>query len=403
MRVNKKMAFGLLLLMLISIGWWRWGMPPASHAQAGPGPESKDKATDAPAVAVEVVKKVARIPAAEYVGHVEAIEDVDIHAQITGTIQTVHFEEGRRVKKGDLLFTIAPEPFKAKEQIAQAAVAQAKANLKSSVADRSYAEQYLKRLKTSDSRGVVQSEMDKAESEVGRARAMEQVYEAQIQQAEAELKQAGIDLGYTTICSPIEGKIGRAEVSRGNYVTPEKILASVVQIDPVRVRFSMGDRDYLDMLKKIEEVGLRAKLKLSNGEVYATAGDLDFINNRMDKQTATMALYLRFKNNDNFLIPDSYVTVLLDPPTGQHGVVVPQEAVMTDQKGEYIYVVGQGNIVEQRYLQLGDQTSDDRIVIAGVLEGETVIVQGLQRVRPGVAVQPTQMNATKNGTKDQKS
>ncbi|MBU4575451.1 MAG: efflux RND transporter periplasmic adaptor subunit, partial [Desulfarculus sp.] len=219
-------------------------------------------------------------------------------------------------------------------------------------------------------------------------------------------KVARIDLDYTQVRSPITGRIGKAEVTAGDYVSPGAVMmARVVQVDPVRVRFAISDRDYLDLLKISKREGIeaiKARLVLPNGDAFKGEGALDFVGNRMNLNTGTIVIRLRYDNSGGELVPNSYVKVFMETPETERSVVLPQEAVMTDQKGEYVFVVTDKGVAQQRYVKLGDSVDGKRIVISGLKAGETVVVQGLQRVRPGQPVK-TAGNAAGAAGEDRQS
>ena len=403
MRVLKPIVVCVVLLALVAVGWVLRGMFSGGQP-AGPGRAAVAARGGAPVVVTTTLKEAALKPPSKYVGHVEAIQEVEIFAQVNGTIQAVHFKEGAMVKQGDLLFTIDPESYQAKVELNEATLTEAKAsllaaqaNLESVEAQLSYATKYLARLSSAGARSVVQADVDKAKSAVqqytaaqreGRAK-IEQL-RAMIKQSEANLKVARINLNYTQVRAPITGRIGKAEVTAGDYVSPGNVmLARVVQVDPVRVRFAMSDRDYLDLLKISKREGIeaiKAKLQLPNGDSFQGDGTLDFVGNRMNLNTGTIVVRLRYDNASRELVPNSYVKVFMETPGTAHSVVLPQEAIMTDQKGEYVYVVSDKGVAQQRYVNLGDSVDGNRIVNSGVKAGETVVIQGLQRVRPGQTV-----------------
>lgn len=404
MRVLKPIVIGVVLLALVAVGWIVRGLMPdeqAAGSKSGPAMAGQGAA---PVVVTATVSEASLKPPSKYVGHVEAIQEAEIYAQIEGVIQTVHFKEGAMVKQGDLLFTIDPVRYKAKVELneatldqTKASLAAAKANLESVRAQLTYAQQYLKRLSSAGARSVVQADVDKAQSDARRYQAAAQEAEAKIEQLRAQVKQseanlsvARIDLNYTQVRSPITGRIGKAEVTAGAYVSPGAVMmARVVQVDPVRVRFSISDRDYLDLLKISKREGIeaiKAKLQLPNGDAFQGEGALDFVGNRMNLNTGTIVIRLRYDNSGGKLVPNSYVKVFMETPGTARSVVLPQEAVMTDPKGEYVYVVSAKGVAQQRYVKLGESVDGKRIVISGLKAGETVVVQGLQRVRPGQPV-----------------
>ncbi|BEQ13564.1 efflux RND transporter periplasmic adaptor subunit [Desulfoferula mesophila] len=415
MRVYKPIVLGVLVLALVGAGWLARGLFSGGQPGAGKSMAAMAGLGGPPSVMVATVEDSALQPPKRYVGHVEAIQDAEIFAQVAGTIKQVHFKEGAMVNQGDLLYTIDPDRYEAKVELNQATLAQAKAslvasqaNLESVQAQLGYSDSYLKRLKSAGARSVVQADVDKALSAVRQYTAAKQEAKAKVEQlksfikqSEANLQLARIDLGYTQVRSPIAGRIGKAEVTAGDYVSPGNVmLARVVQVDPVRVRFSMSDRDYLDLLKISKRDGLaaiQAKLQLANGDSFQGDGALDFVGNRMNLSTGTIVLRLRYANAGGELVPNSYVKVFVQTPDTRRGLTLPQEAVMTDQKGEYVYVIAKGDVAQKRYVTLGDSVEGKRIVTSGVSQGEKVVVQGLQKVRPGQPVKVADTSAAGEG------
>ena len=232
----------------------------------------------------------------------ESIQSVSVKPQISGEIAKVCFKEGSVVKAGQLLFQIDPKQYEATVQLRKAELQQAEANLVT-------AEKYYKRVTAASERAVSATDRDTAEGNFLQAKAA-------VAQAKAALKLAQIDLGYCRITSPITGKIGRALYTKGNYVTPQITeLASIVQMDPIRVSYPLPDRDYLDQLSLFKEDGsvYNTSLILSNGEKYNVPGKRDFENNRVDQTTGTIMMRLRFANKEGMLIPGEMVRVFTKP------------------------------------------------------------------------------------------
>ncbi|KMY68339.1 hypothetical protein AAU61_01195 [Desulfocarbo indianensis] len=414
MRVLKPIVISVLLLALVAAGWMIRGWV-SGGGQPGGGMAAIAGRGEAPEVVTTTVETTSLKPPRKYVGHVEAIQDAEIYAQVAGTIKKVHFKEGAMVNQGDLLFTIDPDRYQAKVELYQATLVQAKASLaaaqaglESVEAQLTYAEQYLKRLSSAGARSVVQADLDKAKSAVRQYKAAQQEAKAKIEQLRAQIKQseanltvARIDLNYTQVRAPITGRIGQAEVTAGDYVSPGAVMmARVVQVDPVRVRFAISDRDYLDLLKISKREGIeaiKAKLQLANGDSFKGKGSLDFVGNHMNLKTGTIVLRLRYDNPGQELVHNSYVNVFMETPDDAHGLALPQEAVMTDTQGEYVYVVTDKGVAQKRYVNLGDSINGKRIVNSGVKAGNTVVIQGLQRVRPGQPVKVAKTAVSKAG------
>ena len=329
-------------------------------------------------VEVEEVKTDSLNPPYTYIGHVEPIQDVELRAQIEGAVAAVHFKEGATVKTGDLLFTIDPERYQARVALRTAELHQAEAALER-------AQSYFKRLEASDARAITQSDLDTARSDVAHGH-------ASVQQAQANLRLAEIDLKHTQMIAPISGQIGRTVATVGDYVSPSLgPLVRIVQIDPVRVTFPVTDKDYLKVLENIEDSqiqnALRIRLMLPTGTIPDLLGTRDFADNVMSVDTATISVRARFNNKQGFLIPNGYVTVLVDLAQAPSAIVVPQQAVLTDSEGAFVYVVDQAGVAERRSIESG-VSEDGRVAIKkGLQAGERVVVQGLQKVVPGQRVQ----------------
>lgn len=362
-----KIAAAVVVIAVVFFGYRAWKDGASQPVQ---------QAAAEPVVIVRQVEKfdASSVPS-EYVGRVESIQSVSVKPQISGEIAKVCFKEGSVVKAGQLLFQIDPKQYEATVQLRKAELQQAEANLVT-------AEKYYKRVTAASERAVSATDRDTAEGNFLQAKAA-------VAQAKAALKLAQIDLGYCRITSPITGKIGRALYTKGNYVTPQITeLASIVQMDPIRVSYPLPDRDYLDQLSLFKEDGsvYNTSLILSNGEKYNVPGKRDFENNRVDQTTGTIMMRLRFANKEGMLIPGEMVRVFTKPVKSHIVNAVPQTAVMADEQGDYVYVINADNTARQARVTLGREFGDLREVTSGVEAGENVAVAGLQRLRPGAKV-----------------
>jgi RND family efflux transporter MFP subunit len=409
-----------LLIVLVAVGWFFRGMMPSGKPMGPPG-GGLPGAAGPPTVIVAPVEEGPANAPREFIGHVEAIQTVDVRAQVVGVIDTVHFEEGSVVTAGDLLFTIEQDRYKAQVALSEAAIVQTQANLEGAKADLAAAkadldasragldraEKYLDRLKNADARSIVQADVDDAESqvrqghaqvlrneaEIERRKTQISQFEAAMKEANAKLDLARINLGYTEIRSPITGRIGKALVTKGNYVGPGAgTLARVVQTDPIRAVFSMSDRAFLAALQA--QSGRRAfdyrvELRLPNGALYGRSGQWSYEDNEMDPTTGTIAIRVGFANPEGILVPQTYVTVILEDTHAEKVATVPQEAVMTGPEGSYVFVVDAEGKVEQRPVELGQTVGTHQNVRSGLALGEQVITQGTQKAGPGqkVAIQ----------------
>ena len=363
------------------LGPFLLGVAVLSLAAAAPAAPPGPGQGRPPVVTVLAVTEAEVNPPTEHVGRVEAIQTVDLRARVQGYLEAVKFNEGSDVRAGDLLFTIEQAPYLASVNAARAKVASAQAALTN-------ASQYLRRLQAVRSGGVSATDLEAAISN-------ELMAQALLQEAKASLEQAELDLGYTIIKAPIGGRIGRTAFTRGNLVGPDSgALARIVQIDPIRVVYSVSENDYADVKTSHQDMTpeqlrqeLVPRLKLSNGELYPTAGRLAFADNEVDAGTGTIAVWAEFENPQAILLPGQYVTVLLSLSSPRRLPVVPQSAVQEDREGRYVFVVDGDNKVQQRRITTGAVVGVNWAVEAGLMAGETVIVQGVQKVRPGQVVE----------------
>lgn len=319
------------------------------------------------------------------VGRTVAVESVDLRARVAGFLERRAFEEGSDVRKGQLLFEIERAPYVATVNAAQAGIADAEAKLAN-------ARQFLERLRSVQAGAVAEADLDAAAAAAHEA-------EAGLDAARAQLESTRIDLGYTRITAPISGRIGRANVTEGNLVGPDSgVLATLVSLDPIYVTFSASERDVLDIRQQMIAEGsgrptFVPRLELANGSRYPHAGEIPFIDNQVDPETGTLALRAVFPNPDRLLAPGQFVTVVAEREEARPVLLVPQKAVQQDQGGHSVLVVGTDRKVEARRVRLGERQGTAWTVESGLEAGEMVIVEGVQKVRPGAEVTPTPVTA----------
>jgi RND family efflux transporter MFP subunit len=347
----------------------------ASKAQAAPagGPPIPQ----AMPVVGHVIERADLALSREYIGRVEPIQTVFVRPRVSGQIESVNFKEGAIVKEGDVLFTLDGAQHQATVQLRNADLAKAEANLSRAV-------KYNDRLMAADKRSVSASDVDMAASDV-------QQSQAAVEQAKAALRLARIDLGFTKITAPISGRIGRAEATRGNYVTPAGgHLASIVQINPIRVSYALPDRSYMDQIEVFQTSDdvYNTTLVLANGTEYPIQGERDFESNAIDFATGTLTVFLRFENEQGTLVPGGMVRVVTKPARARVAPVLPQEAVISDSRGDFVYTIGEGNVVQRRDVKLGAEVGVLREIISGLVPGEKVVARGIQNLRPGMQVKP---------------
>jgi membrane fusion protein, multidrug efflux system len=327
----------------------------------------------------------------EFNGRVQAINSVNIVARVSAFLERQLFAEGTEVNEGDLLYVLERPPYQATVDAQKAAVAQAKAQL-----ENGNIELRRKRELVEKSAGTQQA-LDTAE-------ATQRTQTAQVQAAKAQLESAQINLDYTEIRSPIDGRVGRTSVTVGNVVGPTSgSLTTVVSQDPMYVTFPIATRRAIELREEYAKQGgfeaVKVRVRLPDGRIYGQTGKLDFINNAIAQDTDTVIVRGVIPNpvlgsekaggvNLRELIADEFVTVLLESVRPRDVIALPRSAVLSDQQGSYVYVVDDQNIARQRRVRLGQVTPETAGILEGLKEGEQVIVEGIQRARPNSPVAP---------------
>jgi membrane fusion protein (multidrug efflux system) len=356
-----------------------------------------------PAVGVVTAQKRPVTESSEFVGRIQATDKVDIVARVTAFIEQRPFTEGAEVQQGDLLYRLERGPFEADLEAKQAAMAQAQALLKNAIITLNRAQSLL-------------NTPAGQRSTVDDAQAQQASLVAQVQAAQAQVQASQINLDYTEIRSPIAGKIGRTALTVGNVVTPTSgPLVSIVSQDPMYVLFPVSVRAGIDLRNRYANKGgfaaVQIRLRLPDGSTYGQTGRLDYVDPSISATTDTIMLRGRIANplragakpNDpgnRDLVDGEFVTVMLEGVEPVLALGIPRAAVLSDQQGSYVYVVDATKHVELRRIQLGQSTAETAVVLAGLNEGETVVADGIQRVRPGIEVNPSPI--TPPGTAAQK-
>ncbi|KAB0320044.1 multidrug efflux RND transporter periplasmic adaptor subunit VmeY [Vibrio diabolicus] len=335
----------------------------------------------APLVVTQDVTVIDYQPSKSYIGRIEAVEDTNITAQISGYLKARHFEEGQMVEKGQLLYSIEPSSFEAQVASAKAALAQAKAALKKAELDHTRGKNLLPR------GSISQSEFDALTAALLGAK-------AELEAANAQLKLAEVNLSYTQIRAPFSGRISDTKVSTGDLVSPSSgVLTTLVSLDPVHTSFSVSERERLamgmDQVKgdgSAESNRVEVQLELENGQFFEHLGKLDFLGNRIDTKTGTIAMRALVPNPEQKLLPGQHIKVNLRDKNTKDVIVIPRRAVQTDLEGDFVMVMAEGSVAERRNVELGSQVEQGIIIREGLEQEDTVITQGLQRVRNGVEV-----------------
>jgi membrane fusion protein (multidrug efflux system) len=335
-----------------------------------------------PAVSVRPVASRQVTATGDFVGRVTAINKVDVVARIVGFIKERNFTEGQQVKTGDLLFRIEPDTYQAAVEQQEANVARAKATEVNAALQVRRGEELVK------NQNIPQSTLDQRTADWQAAR-------ADVMQAQALLKQAQINLGYTEIRSPIDGRIGIATFTVGNLVQPSSgTLATIVSQDPIYITFQVSERDLINYKRRVAESAgkdsrVTIHIKLPNGSEYPHPGYTNFTDVQVDPTTDTVTVRAQLPNPDGLLIPGGVVAISTERGPPKSALVVPLSAVQLDQAGRYVLVVDENKKVEQRRVTTGVEQGRDVVVTNGLKEGELVIVVGIQKVRPGQVVTAT--------------
>ncbi|MGH8073554.1 MAG: efflux RND transporter periplasmic adaptor subunit [Lysobacter sp.] len=346
-------------------------------SQAAPG-----GAMPAPAVSVaQVVEKPVQ-QWDEFTGRIEAVKSVELRPRVSGYVESVAFEEGEEVAKGDLLFVIDPRPYKA-------ALAQAEANL-----ERARSESGLAKAQSTRAQTLVEAKaISREEAEARRAAASQG--NAAVRAAEAAVASARLDLQFTEVRSPIDGRAGRAMITAGNLAQADAtVLTSVVSLDPVHVYFEGDEQTYLHY-RELSRSGDRAdssnpvRVGLANENGFPHEGTVDFVNNQVDPATGTIRLRAVLPNPDRVFAPGLFARVQLAGGNESEALLIDDKAIMTDQDRKYVYVLGKDNTAMRKDVQLGDKADGLRVVTSGLTAKDKVIVHGVQKVFfPGMPVDP---------------
>jgi membrane fusion protein (multidrug efflux system) len=365
--MNQSHRIALLLLVLLPVF-----VACDEHKQAAAPPPP-------PAVGVSAAAMKGVSRSDQFVGRIQAIGIVQVRTRVEGFLEKVLFTEGQDVKAGDILYQIEKVQY-------QAQVDQAKANLAAAQATAVNAQlQYNRSLQLVKNQYTPQATVDQNKAALETAKAA-------VLQTQAALTQTEINLGYTDIRSPIDGRIGRTAFTTGNLVNPASgVLTTIVSQDPIYVLFPVSQRQLEDIREsRRQQDGSLTKIQilvtLANGKEYPLPGVWNFTDPQVDQQTDTLTMRATLPNPDRLLVDGEFVTVQIKEKKEQPRLVVPQAALQVDQAGYYVLVVNADNKVEQRRVTVGPNQGLDAVIQSGLKEGEKVIVEGVQKVRPGQLV-----------------
>ncbi|MFK7764835.1 MAG: efflux RND transporter periplasmic adaptor subunit [Roseobacter sp.] len=355
------------------IALWILLYVPAHAQQDSPPP----KVTIAAAYSKELIRETT------FVGRGEASAKTDLVARVTGIITEIVVDDGAAVQAGDVIFHIEPDTYEAEVAAKEAAVERAKANEKLAEIELLRKTELLRR------EAIAESELDIAQANAAVAR-------ADFAAAQADLDEARLNLDRTVIKAPFDGRIGRTNVSLGALVGPSSgALATLVQDTPMYVTFSLSEPQLFSVLERLDKgidelIGNSNSpnvfIQLPDGTLLEEQGKVVFLDNRIDPSTGTISLRAEFQNARRIILDGGFLTVVIEALEPTLSVLIPQNAIQRDQRGDFVLVVTDQALVEQRYVTLGPQAETAVVVSDGLRDGESVIVEGLQRVRPGVAV-----------------
>lgn len=317
-----------------------------------------------------------------FIAKVEAINASDVIPQVSGYIDQVLFEEGSFVHEGDILFVIDQNRYKAAVTAAEADLEKAKAT------EKQLASNYKRELSLYKDKMLSQADLEVAESNYANA-------QANVKAAQASLDLAKLNLEYTEVRSPISGYIGKALMTKGNYTSAAASkLARVIQMDPVRVVFSITDKERLSGMDQLSSAQPDIQIALPNGETIDLPSAVIFADNEINAQTATMAVYAQAANAENKLIPGNYVNVTVSLDKFRPMILVPQSAVSQDATGQYVMTANAQDTIVQKYITIGDTVGQNYVVISGLDEADRVVVVGQQKLQNGQKVTVSEQSAT---------
>jgi multidrug efflux system membrane fusion protein len=379
-------ALGLVVVAAAGYGVVNFVFPNALHQIAADAAQQEQPPAGAPQampVPVAVVSKHTVPVYLEYVGATEAIREVTLQAKVGGYLQETGITDGADVKAGDLLYRIDPDDF-------QAALDQAKARLQSDQAALEYATSSQKRNAALTATGAVAKDTNEEKTSL-----MHQA-QASIMADKAAIRTAQLNLGYTELRAPFDGRLGKSLVHEGALVTAQQTnINTLVQLSPIYATFNPSETDLTLIQKYRTEGELTVDITLAGEDTPRVSGKLTFLDNTVDRATGTITARATVENADKALLPGQYIRVRLHLTEKPDALLVPQIALGSSQMGRFVYVIGDKNTVEQRFIETGALMGDNVVINKGLNAGDKVITGNLQKIGPGMPVQelPQQQSA----------
>ena len=370
---NRVILGGLALAGMAAVG--------LSLHNAGATPDPAAAATAAIPVTVAAVDAKPVRLWSEFSGRLTAVDSADIRPQVNGRITEIRFRDGESVHAGDVLLVIDPQPYAAAVAKAEADLATAKTNARLANTELDRAKRLM------EAQAVARDTYDQRANAVG-------VAQASIQSAEAVLAQAKLDLDHAYVKAPIDGRVGRAEITVGNLVqtAPAPLLTTIVSNDGIYADFDVDEQTYLRSVRAhaatlAQEKKLPVQLTVQ-GDAHPYDGMIESFDNRIETGTGTIRARARFANTDGALVPGMFVSVRLWAAEPSNAILVPEDAVGSDQSKRFVFVVTPARHADYREVALGQEMDGKRVVLSGLHSGEKIIIDGVQRVQPGAVVDP---------------
>lgn len=381
----------VVLAVAVAAGiWWQGQQSVATGGNGSAAKQGQPGAGAPPAPPVTIANPIHKkiVEWDEYPGQFTAVDSIDVRARVSGYLESIHFTDGQVVKQGDLLFTIEKEPFEIALDSAQAQLAEATAQL-------SLANRNLKRYEKMREGNIVgASDYDDRVEAVSAGKAA-------VAAAEAQVRQAGLDLGYTDIKAPVTGRISRHEVSAGNLITggytgDVTLLTTIVSLDPIHFDFDVSEQNYLayqraaerGVMPSMRDHGIEVEAKLPDEDQWLHKGTLEFLDNQVNETSGTIRARATFANPDSTFTPGQFGHIRVPGSELYEAILLPETAIVTDQSQKIALVVGDDGTVGVKILRVGPAYNGMRIIREGLSPTDKVVIDGLLRARPGSKVTP---------------